>query len=78
MTSPTETLPDLTLRRFRLFAMTREEERLRRAAAFVAAGLRGGDFIPQVDREFVGLDSIVDAHEHLESNTQFGKIVVTL
>jgi NADPH:quinone reductase-like Zn-dependent oxidoreductase len=76
VTYPTETLPDLIMRSFTLFAMTRDEERLRRAAAFVAAGLRGGDFTPQVDCEFEGLDSVVDAHRHLESNRQFGKIVL--
>lgn len=74
---PTHTLPDLVMRSFTLFAMTRDEERLRRAAAFVAAGLRGGDFTPQVDQVFTGLDSVVEAHEHLESGGQSGKIVLT-
>ena len=73
---PTHTLPDLVMRSFTLFAMTRDEERLRRAAAFVSAGLRGGDFTPQVDRVFDGLDQVVEAHRHLESNRQFGKIVL--
>ena len=74
---PTHTMPDLIMRSFTLFAMTRDEERLRRAAAFVAAGLRSGEFVPQVDRVFSGLDEVVEAHRHLESNTQFGKIVLT-
>ncbi|MDN5931442.1 MAG: zinc-dependent alcohol dehydrogenase family protein [Pseudonocardia sp.] len=74
---PTHTLPDLVMRSFTLFAMTGDEERLRRAAAFVSAGLRGGDFVPQVDRVFAGLDQVVEAHRHLESNRQFGKIVLT-
>lgn len=73
---PTHTLPDLVMRSFTLFAMTGDEERLRRAAAFVSAGLRGGDFAPQVDRVFSGLDQVVEAHRHLESNRQFGKIVL--
>jgi NADPH:quinone reductase-like Zn-dependent oxidoreductase len=73
---PTATLPDLVVRSFTLFAMTRDAERLRRAAAFVAAGMRGGDFAPQVDRVFDGLDQVVAAHEHLESNAQVGKIVL--
>lgn len=76
-TYPTHTLPDLVMRSFTLFAMTGDEQRLRRAAAFVSAGLRAGEFTPQVDRVFTGLDSVVDAHRHLESNTQFGKIVLT-
>ncbi|WP_224387380.1 zinc-dependent alcohol dehydrogenase family protein [Pseudonocardia sp. ICBG1293] len=73
---PTATLPDLVVRSFTLFAMTRDAERLRRAAAFVVAGMRGGDFAPQVDRVFDGLDQVVAAHEHLESGSQVGKIVL--
>lgn len=75
---PTQTLPDLVVRSFTLFAMTRDEDRLRRAAAFTSAGLGGGDFRPVVDRVFEGLDTIVDAHRHLDSGTQVGKIVVTV
>ena len=74
---PAETLPDLWMRTYTLFAMTYDEKRLRRAGAFVGAGLRSGDFTPQVDRVFSGLDSIIEAHTHLESNAQVGKIVVT-
>lgn len=55
--------------------MTPDEERLRRAAAFVAGGMRGGDFAPRVDRVLSGLDQVVAAHEHLESDAQVGKIV---
>ena len=64
-------------RSYTLFAMTYDEERLRRAGAFVGAGLRSGDFRPRVDRVFPGLDAIVEAHTYLESNAQVGKIVVT-
>lgn len=74
---PTQTMPDLIVRSFNLFAMTRDEERLRRAAAFITAGLRSGEFTPLVDRVFTGLDEVVAAHQHLESNTAFGKIIVT-
>ncbi|MCD2196028.1 zinc-dependent alcohol dehydrogenase family protein [Actinomycetospora endophytica] len=74
---PAETLPDLWMRSYTLFAMTYDEERLRRAGAFVGAGLRSGDFRPQVDRVFSGLGTIVEAHTYLESNAQVGKIVVT-
>lgn len=75
---PTATLPDLIVRSFTLFAMTRDEQRLRRAAAFVSAGLRAGDFTPVVDRVFDGLDEIVEAHRYLEAGRQVGKIVVTV
>lgn len=77
-TFPLQTLPDLVMRSFTLFAMTRDEERLRRAAAFVSAGIAGGDFAPQVDRVFHGLDAMVEAHAYLEAGTQVGKIVVTV
>ncbi|NMN93883.1 zinc-dependent alcohol dehydrogenase family protein [Antrihabitans stalactiti] len=75
-TYPTRTMPDLIMRSFTLFGMTYDPERLRRAAAFVVAGLQSGDFTPHVDRVFEGLGSVVAAHRHLESNTQFGKIVL--
>ena len=73
---PTQTMPDLIVRSFSLFAMTRDEERLRRAAAFIVAGLKSGDFTPRIDRIFAGLDQVVEAHQHLESGAQFGKIVL--
>lgn len=73
---PAETLPDLWMRAYTLFAMTHDAQRLRRAGAFVGAGLRDGAFTPQVDRVFEGLDQVADAHRHLESNTQVGKIVL--
>ena len=38
--------------------------------------LERGDFAPVVDSYFP-LDRIQDAHRHLESNQQIGKIVVT-
>lgn len=43
---------------------------------YVLGHLRRGAFRPVIDRTFA-LESIVEAHRHLESNTQFGKIVVT-
>jgi NADPH:quinone reductase-like Zn-dependent oxidoreductase len=57
--------------------ITRDPERTRRATAFVASGLRDGAFRPVVDRLFP-LEEIVRAHRHMESNTQVGKIVVTV
>lgn len=57
--------------------VTGDDACLRRAEAFVRAGLRSGSFTPVVDRVFE-LDDIVEAHRYLESNTQVGKIVVTV
>ncbi|RKN43001.1 zinc-dependent alcohol dehydrogenase family protein [Streptomyces hoynatensis] len=57
---------------------TADAGKQREATAFVTAGLRDGTFRPVVDRVFEGLDSIREAHRHLESNVQIGKIVVTV
>lgn len=55
----------------------RRPERLRRAEAFVASGLRTGAFKPVVDRVF-GLEEIGEAHRYMEAGAQIGKIVVTV
>ncbi|MFI6597445.1 zinc-dependent alcohol dehydrogenase family protein [Nonomuraea sp. NPDC050536] len=70
-------MPALNMRTYTMHETTRDPERLRRAAAFVTAGLREGAFRPVVDRLFP-LEDIVDAHRHMDSGTQFGKIVVTV
>ncbi|MEV8375347.1 zinc-dependent alcohol dehydrogenase family protein [Kribbella sp. NPDC056861] len=69
-------MPALNLRTFTVGEVIRTPERLRRATAFVSKGLETGAFRPVVDRVF-DLADIVEAHQHLESNTHFGKIVVT-
>ncbi|MGW5587708.1 zinc-binding dehydrogenase [Streptomyces sp. NPDC003857] len=50
---------------------------LRRAVAFVNAGLSDGSIAPIVDRTF-GLDDVADAHRYMESNAQTVKIVITV
>ncbi|MEU4330701.1 zinc-dependent alcohol dehydrogenase family protein [Nonomuraea dietziae] len=69
-------MPALNMRTYTVLETTKDPVRLRRAAAFVASGLRNGAFRPVVDRLFP-LEEIVQAHQHMESNSQFGKIVVT-
>lgn len=51
--------------------------RLERAKAFILDGLEEGDLKPIIARTFQ-FDQIVEAHRFLESNEQFGKIVVTV
>jgi NADPH:quinone reductase-like Zn-dependent oxidoreductase len=51
-------------------------ERFERAKMLILRGLAGGHLRPIIDRVFP-LRQIVDAHRHLESNQQIGKIVVT-
>ncbi|WP_420716900.1 MULTISPECIES: zinc-dependent alcohol dehydrogenase family protein [unclassified Streptomyces] len=70
-------MPALNMRTYTMLETTARPERLRRAQAFVASGLRSGAFRPVVDRTFE-LDEIVEAHRYLESNAQIGKIVVTV
>ncbi|MFI2204338.1 zinc-dependent alcohol dehydrogenase family protein [Streptomyces sp. NPDC020192] len=70
-------MPALNMRTFTMLEITRDPGRLRRAKAFITSGLRTGMLRPVVDRLFP-LEEIVAAHRHLESNEQFGKIVVTV
>uniref|UniRef100_A0AAU3IB57 Zinc-dependent alcohol dehydrogenase family protein n=1 Tax=Streptomyces sp. NBC_01393 TaxID=2903851 RepID=A0AAU3IB57_9ACTN len=49
----------------------------RRVWHFLDAGLRAGTVAPVIDRTF-DLEEIAEAHRHLESNSQIGKIVVTV
>ncbi|GAA4321758.1 zinc-dependent alcohol dehydrogenase family protein [Actinomadura luteofluorescens] len=70
-------MPALNMRTYTMLETARDPERLRRAAAFVTSGLRSGAFRPVIDRTFP-LSEMADAHRHLESNTQIGKIVVTV
>ncbi|MGK5551778.1 zinc-dependent alcohol dehydrogenase family protein [Actinomadura kijaniata] len=70
-------MPALNMRTYTMLETTTRPDRLRRAAAFVASGLRSGAFRAAVDRTF-DLSEIVEAHRHLESGAQIGKIVVTV
>ncbi|MEU3053566.1 zinc-dependent alcohol dehydrogenase family protein [Streptomyces griseus] len=69
--------PDLSTSMFTMFRVTGDPQRLRRAVAFVNAGLNDESLTPVVDRTF-DLDDIVDAHRYMESNAQTGKIVITV
>ncbi|MEW2414819.1 zinc-dependent alcohol dehydrogenase family protein [Streptomyces sp. NPDC046866] len=70
-------MPALNMRTYTMLETAKDPERLRRAAAFVTSGLRGGYFRPVVDRVFP-LEEIVRAHRHMESDARFGKIVVSV
>lgn len=78
--APMPVAPDFLGRNIRTYAFTEltlDSERLRRAKHFIDAGLRIGSLSPVIDRSF-DLTDVVAAHRHLESNTQFGKIVLTV
>lgn len=47
------------------------------AKRFIIDGLASGQLQPIIAKTFP-LDQIVEAHRYLESNQQFGKIIVTV
>jgi NADPH2:quinone reductase len=53
-----------------------DPQRRERAVAGITGHLERGDFAPAIDSYFP-LARIADAHRHLESNRQIGKVVVT-
>ena len=69
----------LTIRGTVMRARPLEEkiEAIRRFAAEVLPLFASGVLRPTIDREFP-LDRIADAHTHLQSNSTFGKVVLTL
>lgn len=68
---------DLTIRGYQLFEITKDPARLEQAKRFVVDGLASGALKPRIAKTFK-LDEIVDAYRFMESNTQVGKIVVTI
>jgi NADPH:quinone reductase-like Zn-dependent oxidoreductase len=65
----------LTLRGYSLFEVINFPEVFARGKAAVAAGLAAGRYRPEIDRVYA-LEDIIEAHRHMESNSQCGKIVV--
>jgi NADPH:quinone reductase len=68
---------NLILRGYTLFSLVADDKRLERGKRFVTDGLAAGKLKPVIARSFK-LGEIVEAHRYLESNQQFGKIVVTV
>ena len=66
-----------TIRGYEFIEVTDDDEKLARAKAFITEGLSAGKFSPQIAKVFP-FDEIVEATRFLESNAQFGKIVVKL
>jgi NADPH:quinone reductase-like Zn-dependent oxidoreductase len=67
----------LTLRGYLVHEITGNPARLEPAKAFILDGLDSGSLKPVIAKTFP-FDQIVEAHRFLESNEQFGKIVVTV
>jgi NADPH:quinone reductase-like Zn-dependent oxidoreductase len=67
----------LTIHPYTSFEHTLDPVVVKRMAAFLGAGVRSGTLVPVVDRVFA-FEDVVEAHRHLESGQQVGKIVVTV
>lgn len=67
----------LTFRGFLVHELIGESERLEAAKSFILDGLASGGLKPIIAKTFA-FDEIVEAYRYLESNRQFGKVVVTL
>ncbi|WP_265517430.1 zinc-dependent alcohol dehydrogenase family protein [Nitratireductor luteus] len=67
----------LTLRGYLVHEIVGDPVRLEAAKGFILDGLVSGSLRPVIAKTFP-FDQIVEAHRFLESNNQFGKIVVTV
>ncbi|MGF6175269.1 zinc-dependent alcohol dehydrogenase family protein [Ensifer sp. 4252] len=67
----------LTLRGYLVHEIISDPDRLEAAKAFILDGLTSGSLQPAIARTFP-FGQIVEAHRYLETNEQFGKIVVTV
>lgn len=67
----------LTVRGYTLFEILNDPAKLEKAKHYVIEALSSGKLKPILDKTFT-LDHIVDAHRYMESNKQFGKIIVTV
>ncbi len=70
-------LKNLNVRGYTLFEIATDPTRREAAIAFITQGLEAGTLNPVIAKTFA-FDQIVEAHRYLESNVQFGKIVVTV
>ena len=62
---------------YNLWTVRHDEARRKVAVEYIVKGLESGALKPVIDRTFK-FDDMVEAHRYLESNGQFGKIVVTV
>jgi NADPH:quinone reductase-like Zn-dependent oxidoreductase len=67
----------ITIRGYVMMEITSDPKRLERSVQFINEGLAEGSLKPIITKTFP-LGEIVEAHRYLESNQQFGKVVVTV
>ena len=65
----------LSVRGYTLFEIVKDPEKLAHGKQYIYEGLKSGTLKPLIDQIFP-LDAIIEAHRHMESNQQIGKIVV--
>ena len=66
-----------SIKGYGLPTITLDAGRRKLAVEYVVKGLASGALKPVIDRTFK-FDEMVEVHRYLESNGQFGKIVVTV
>lgn len=67
----------LTMRGYVLFELVKDPQRFDQAKKFILKALEEKKLKPIIAKTF-SLDQIIESHQYLESNQQFGKIVVTI
>ena len=73
-----EMIPKMAIvRGYNLFEVTADDAHRKLAVEYIIKGLASGALKPVIDRTFK-FDEMVEVHRYLESNRQFGKIVVTV
>ncbi|MCZ6819757.1 MAG: zinc-dependent alcohol dehydrogenase family protein [Calditrichaeota bacterium] len=65
-----------TLSCYTVYELMTNPQRLREAIEYFLPLFKSGKLAPMVDESEYSLDQIVEAFQHLESNTQFGKVIV--
>ena len=66
-----------TIKAHNIWGTSGDKARREAAVAYILRGLASGALKPVIDRIF-GFDQMVEAHRYLETNGQFGKVVVTV
>jgi NADPH:quinone reductase-like Zn-dependent oxidoreductase len=67
----------ITVKGHNIWLTSGDETRRKAAVEYVLKGLESGALKPMIDRTFT-FDEMVEVHRYLETNGQFGKIVVTV
>jgi len=67
-----------TISCYTVFELMNDSERLNAAVDFFLPLFDSGELVPVADEREFSLDQIADAFRHMESNTQFGKVTVTV